>query len=436
MNKKPLISVIIPSYNHAAFLPKAVESVRQQTWQHWELIIIDDASSDDSQAWLQSLSDTRIRCLFHDENQGAAQTLNEALSLANGDYLTILNSDDRYHPERLAGLLALSAQYDFIATDVNLINDETEVLATSEDEYTQHWLQWFARLKQDYQTTQDLFLSLLKGNFLITTSNFFFKRCVWQTMQGFSTLRYVHDYEFVLRLLTHGFSAHFSTQKWLDYRLHDSNTIREAPLKAIQENIRLLVDFLPKRDWSIHHRQALHWQLTHLHQYLDQEWQTALHYQLVAKENTLFALIDDRDHWIKERDNWIAERDGTIQQQQYQLQEASQQLIDRDQWIQERDQQIKHQTLWIQERDGWIKEREQWLYERDLLIEQQQQWLLDREAWMVERDEHIQQLQQQLQSIQSSKAYRLLHHCQISWIGLKKQCKHYLGKLPRLSDAK
>lgn len=436
MNKNPLISVVIPSYNHANFLPEAVESVRQQTWTHWELIIIDDASQDQSQDWLRSLNDPRIHCLFHTQNRGAAQTINEALSVAKGDYLTILNSDDRYHPERLAGLYALSEQYDFIVTDLNLVNDKSEVVEQSDDAYTQDWLRWFESLKQDYQASQDLFGSLLKGNFLITTSNFFFKRSVWQALQGFADLRYVHDYEFVLRLLKQDFTAHFESKKWLDYRLHHSNTIREAPLNAIQENIQLLIDFMPSRDWTVQEMQALRWQLGQLHQYLHQEWQTALHHQLLDKERVLFGLIDDRDQWINDRDVWIAERDQLIQQQKRHLQEKRQQIIDRDQWIEERDTLIKHQAVWIKDRDQWVQERDQWLRERDQFIVQQQQWIEDREQWVQERDESIQALKQDLDTIQTSRAYQFVCRWQQRYSAIKSRCKHYLSKLPRVSYAK
>ncbi|MCW5207043.1 glycosyltransferase family 2 protein, partial [Desulfobulbus sp. F5] len=109
MSSSPLISVIIPAYNHERFIGPAIESVLQQTWKHLELIVIDDGSKDSTGKVAQSYTDPRFS-YYHQENQDAYNTINRGLSLAKGEYIAILNSDDIYTTDRLEKLLAIQQE--------------------------------------------------------------------------------------------------------------------------------------------------------------------------------------------------------------------------------------------------------------------------------------------------------------------------------------
>src|ERR1700756_4754280 len=102
-----MISVVIPSYNHEKFIARCVDSVLAQTYGDWELIVIDDGSRDSSNEMLAAYAarDSRITHL-QQENRGAHATINRGLALAKGDILTILNSDDEFHPNRFERCLA------------------------------------------------------------------------------------------------------------------------------------------------------------------------------------------------------------------------------------------------------------------------------------------------------------------------------------------
>ena len=91
-NKK--ISVIIPSYNHSKFLKKAVDSVLNQSYKNFELIILDDCSTDNSKKIINSYQDKRIIKYFNEKNVGAVNALNQLISMATGEYIALLNSDD------------------------------------------------------------------------------------------------------------------------------------------------------------------------------------------------------------------------------------------------------------------------------------------------------------------------------------------------------
>ena len=412
------VSVIVPVYNHARWVKEALESVIAQTGVTLELIIIDDASSDNSwgivQEWSQQYPHLCIYLHQHKSNLGAPATLNEGLQRAQGDYLAILNSDDVWQPNRLARLLTLAENeaFDFIATDVMLLDADSQRKEAREP----HWSAYFAGLKQDLQQHQDLSATLLRGNLFISTSNFFWRRSLYQQVGGFAELRYVHDYEYLLRVLLAQAKVHFvSEEVLLGYRLHDSNTIREQPRAAIAENMRMLVDMLPHllplltpiASYNLQH------QLLELYRYTEEEWLSIIHWRLVAKEQELVALIADRDGWIQERDHWILERDNTISRLQQQvtqlqawLQEREQWIADRDQWIIERDaslaiqqQLLTSQAEQLQRQASWIADRDRWITERD-------GWIAERDGWIAERDTRIQELQQQLQHIQNSRALR------------------------------
>ena len=100
----PEISVIIPSYNHAPYIGYAVESVFSQSYTDFELIVVEDGSTDNSLEVLSGFSDPRLRVLTQ-PNQGAHAAINRGLRAAMGEYLAILNSDDLYHPLRLAKMI-------------------------------------------------------------------------------------------------------------------------------------------------------------------------------------------------------------------------------------------------------------------------------------------------------------------------------------------
>ena len=99
---KPLVSIVMPNYNGARFIKQAVESVINQDFEHWELIIVDDASTDESRVIIESLSDDRIKYYYHDYNYGVATARNTALSNALGRYICFLDSDDFWQHNKIS----------------------------------------------------------------------------------------------------------------------------------------------------------------------------------------------------------------------------------------------------------------------------------------------------------------------------------------------
>ncbi|MGO3741048.1 glycosyltransferase family 2 protein [Kerstersia sp.] len=104
MTNPPLVSIVMPAYNAASTLAASVDSALAQTWEHWELLLVVDAATDNTLAIAESYAarDERIRVFGCSTNQGVAQARNVALDHARGDYLAFLDSDDLWMPEKLA----------------------------------------------------------------------------------------------------------------------------------------------------------------------------------------------------------------------------------------------------------------------------------------------------------------------------------------------
>ena len=96
-----LVSIVMPSYNTANFIEETVSSVLAQTYENWELLIVDDCSTDDTEEKLRAFSDPRIRIFRNETNSGAAVSRNRALSETKGKWIAFLDSDDLWHPEKL-----------------------------------------------------------------------------------------------------------------------------------------------------------------------------------------------------------------------------------------------------------------------------------------------------------------------------------------------
>ncbi len=229
--EKPQISVVMPAYNHAAYVAEAIQSVLSQTLQDLELIIVNDGSADETEKVILGFDDARIR-YFHQTNRGAHHALNRGIALARGEYIAIINSDDVYLGNRLEIMLdALQRNnLDFVISDINLIDEHSAIVRDP----SHWWLTWHEDLKQKFQQTPSPAAALLAGNYAISSSNFFFRARLAEEIGGFRPFRYILDYDYVFRaaLLNPAAFSFLLQHKLLNYRLHSRNTIMENRLLA------------------------------------------------------------------------------------------------------------------------------------------------------------------------------------------------------------
>ena len=97
----PIVSVIIPTYNRAALLPRAIRSVLNQSFQDFELIIVNDGSTDNTEEVVKSFEDNKIRYIRHEKNRGGSAARNTGIKAAQGQYIGLLDDDDEWLPEKL-----------------------------------------------------------------------------------------------------------------------------------------------------------------------------------------------------------------------------------------------------------------------------------------------------------------------------------------------
>ena len=214
------VSVVVPLYNHASYIGPAIESVLAQGLVLRELVVIDDGSTDDSARVMAELAKRDPRIQFRTQsNQGAHATINAGLRECTGEFVAILNSDDIYEPERLDALaLALDAEpgADIAASGIAFMDGRGAAIRND----------WYAEA-MIFRAGRDMGTALVNANFLMTTSNFLFRRDLVAGIGGFAALRYTHDLDFALRALALGHRITLLEETLLRYRMHGSNTISE-----------------------------------------------------------------------------------------------------------------------------------------------------------------------------------------------------------------
>ena len=242
----PEISVIIPSYNHSAYIAFAIESVFSQSFTDFELFVVDDGSTDKSLDILSSFSDPRLKVLTQ-PNQGAHSAINRGLSAATGEYLAILNSDDLYHPLRLEKMLEVlktDRQVGLVGSYIEIIDHGGKALGIKHGYHDGS--PWSLEApERSFRAGKDLHKALLTENYWSTTSNFVFSRRGLETVGEFRPLRYAHDWDFALRMARVSHMV-LLPEVLMHYRVHATNTIRSDQAAMIFEICWCLAVHLPQ----------------------------------------------------------------------------------------------------------------------------------------------------------------------------------------------
>jgi glycosyltransferase involved in cell wall biosynthesis len=241
------VSVVIPSYNHAHYIVDAIESVLSQSFCNWELILVDDGSTDHTRELLdQRYRNNKQIHLVYQTNQGAHHALNHGISLAKGRYISFLNSDDLYHTERLSILLKHFETHLCGLAFTHLIPIDADGATILNSEHP--WCQRYAksmRLFHDRGPKE----ALVTGNFAVTTSNFFISTELIKKLGGFRKKRYNHDWDLMVRVLQQGLDIQcVGHQSLMSYRIHEGNTITQNMLVARLELKQILQSLLPEND--------------------------------------------------------------------------------------------------------------------------------------------------------------------------------------------
>lgn len=224
----PLVSVVVPSYNHSLYIKETLCSVFNQTYPNIELIVIDDGSTDGSPEIIRKVlleSPFPVRSFFR-ENKGAHHTLNEGITLANGVYINPLNSDDIFEPTRVSDMVShiVNHGYSWGFSKCNCMDARGNIINYSENPSSRH----FAEVEDIIRASDTVGSALLSTfNPVVSTGNLFFSKELFLRLTGFFDFRSNHDWDFCLRALWLAEPC-FVPKTLYRYRLHGNNTIRES----------------------------------------------------------------------------------------------------------------------------------------------------------------------------------------------------------------
>ena len=207
----PLISVLMPTYNVAPFVEEAVRSILLQTYQNFELIIVDDCSTDDTFAILQQLAkeDRRIILDRNERNSKICVTLNRAWSMAKGNYIARMDGDDVSTPERLSVLLSFlndHPEVDLVGSQVISIQENGNVISE----------------KQYLRTPEFIKRGNKYGPAIVHI--WMARRKVYEALNGYRNIPFAEDYDFLLRGETRGFKYANVEEFLYKVRIRSGNT--------------------------------------------------------------------------------------------------------------------------------------------------------------------------------------------------------------------
>jgi len=246
------VSIVIPSYNHEKFINHAVQSALNQSYQNFEIIIIDDKSIDSSEHVIQKFTDTRIKFFKNLKNLGAVVTLNKMLSLCSGEYIALLNSDDIWEKDKLEKQVAFldkNTHIGAVFSHAHIIDEEDKIFTNNEHFYysifdqpnrTRHeWLNYF----------------FYQGNAICHPSMLIRKECYVNCGMYQDSFVQLPDYDMWLRLCLK-YEIHILPEKLTSFRIleNEANTSSNTPknnTRTTIEHFYIIKKFLasiPKED--------------------------------------------------------------------------------------------------------------------------------------------------------------------------------------------
>ena len=201
---KPVISIIMTTYNQSKYIMEAVKSVQNQTFKNWELIINDDGSTDNTLELMQSVKDTRVR-VIKNVHQGYAKSMMFLRRECKGEYVCSLSSDDVMYPD------SLEARYK--------MRDKADIVFGKTCVFNENLSQSFHEIGEPF----DLKKMITEGNYIAMDGSIYKTETYFKVGEYDPTVENGIDYEWFLRAYVKGFTFHFIDNVLLKYRRHATN---------------------------------------------------------------------------------------------------------------------------------------------------------------------------------------------------------------------
>lgn len=223
----PKVSIVIPAYNAMSYLPETLENVLKQTFDDFEVIVINDGSSDETEQYVFQIKDPRIK-LIYQENQGLAGARNTGIAHAEGEYITFLDADDLWEPTKLekqVQVLEENPEVGLVYTWVVLINEKGESTG---------------RVFKNY-AEGNVWEKLTEHNIIECGSVAMVRRHCFETCGVFDrNLRsFVEDWDMWLRIANH-YSFKVIKEPLVYYRQHSTSASRNW--EAMEQSFQLVIE--------------------------------------------------------------------------------------------------------------------------------------------------------------------------------------------------
>jgi glycosyltransferase involved in cell wall biosynthesis len=229
----PKLSVVIPAYNHEKYVGEAIQSVLDQTFQDFELIIINDGSRDNTETEVLKFKDERIR-YFSQENRGLSAALNRGIELSRGEYFNFLPSDDAFLPEKLEVQLDTFEE----SEDIGVVFSYPLIVDGEGKEVKDDPIvDWFT---VPFETKEQIFPALFERDFLSAPSALMRMECFQRVGFFDESLKTAQDYDMWMRILKY-YDLKLIKRPLLKYRWHGANLTYQATSKTELERAKVLL---------------------------------------------------------------------------------------------------------------------------------------------------------------------------------------------------
>ncbi|RZL40189.1 MAG: glycosyltransferase, partial [Pedobacter sp.] len=273
MDDFPLVSVVIPCYNHEQYVEECILSVVNQTYRNVQLIVIDDGSKDKSVEVIEKLQ-AKYQFIFEAQNNiGLSSTLNKAIrKYCTGKYISIVASDDFWHPDKIKYQVEYYEQHEelgLVYCDVNIVNANSEVI----DSFS-------LGSKTDHCTTEDI----IRGISVIPALTVMVKKSIYDDIGLFDEETLVEDWDMWIRISLK-YNIGFVDKKLAYYRTHDTNI--SSRVKLMMQHKNRIFEKLKTINLPLYNKTKQFMQLHMIHSLINSDPVEASKYIKITPQNLM-----------------------------------------------------------------------------------------------------------------------------------------------------
>ncbi|MER3434431.1 MAG: glycosyl transferase family 2 [Leptolyngbya sp. ERB_1_1] len=238
----PKISVCIPTYNRAHFLPYAINSVMAQTVSDWELIVCDDGSQDATSEVMAQYYDPRIRYIRHPQNVGKSNNMRSGFEAATGTYFIKFDDDDRLTPEFLqktSEILDRDSTIDFVGTDHWIINSNNQRQLELTEKNSQKW----GRTELVEGIPTSLLETVFVKQSFQTGSTLFRMQALREIDYMRPNIQNCEDNDLFVRLALNEKVGYYLPQRLMEYRVHPEQQGLDRAIPYLKDKLSYLENF-------------------------------------------------------------------------------------------------------------------------------------------------------------------------------------------------